>query len=113
MSYRSLNNQIVVVHECNGVRYRFAIALEDFKRFDSNTSQYFLICRAVNKGYLIPFGIIKKYLNVFNGKETRFPLAIDPKKDQIVYKGSEEDISIYSKLGKKEIESIMLKLDKF
>lgn len=106
MSIKTPNNLTVIIRKCTNEPYRFAIDFSNFNKFNSTTSKFLLLCKNANKGYLIPFGIIKKYIDDFTGSGTHFPLTIDARLDQIIYQGRKEDIGNYCK-SSKEIESIL------
>lgn len=115
MSYKKSGKKNVIKHTCNKVnkdgKCRFAISLSELKKSSSKSSLYFLICKDQNKGYLVPSGLVKKYSKYFAGSGHKFPFSINPSTNRIEYGGESENISMYCKLGKSEIESTISELD--
>lgn len=113
MSYKKSGNKNVIKHTCNKInkdgKCRFAIDLSELKKPSSKSNLYFLICKDQNKGYLVPSGLVKKYSKYFAGSGHKFPFSINPSTNRIEYGGESENISMYCKLGKKNIELILNK----
>lgn len=109
MSYKKSGKKNVIKHTCNKInkdgKCRFAIDLSELKKPGSESNLYFLICKDLNKGYLVPSGLVKKYSKNFRGSGRKFPFSINPSTNRIEYGGESENINRYCKSGKSEIES--------
>jgi len=115
MSYKKSGKKNVIKHTCNKInkdgKCRFAMDISELKKPSSKSNLYFLICKDQNKGYLVPSDIVKKYSKYFTGTGSKFPFSINPISDRIEYGGESENISMYCKSGKDEIESVISELD--
>lgn|GEM_PF-3425523 len=104
-----IENRDIIQRDCNKETCRFAIDRDDFKKYDSAGTYYFLIWTIKNRGYLIPFEVIRRCSTYFKGNDNKFPLSIDPEKDLITYARLNEDISNYlielPSLNQEEIKS--------
>lgn len=91
----SIKTSTIIQKKCSHRPYRWAIHLEDERKFHSSPTYYFLICSDINIGYLIPLNIVLNHAQDFKGDGIAFPLRIDPNTDRTVYYENRVDIRDY------------------
>jgi hypothetical protein len=108
MQITKINKDDTIKHVCKTLGIcRFAINRDDYRKFNSKTTQYHLICQQKNKEYLIPAEFVKQYVERFKGNGVIVPLPIDPNTDQVKYQGRSQSIKEYCLTGKNKIASVI------